>query len=734
MNIGVAATSLTFLALTVSTTAYLLYYFRKEDDMLKMARLAFYASAFLILFQSFLLMWGLLSHQFQWKYVQSYSSTELPLFYLISTFWAGQEGTFMLWLLLGSLYSLFILRKHFEDEALAMTFVNLVQAFIVLILIRQNPFAYVWDVNPAIFRPDMIPVNGSGLNPLLQDPWMVIHPPVLFAGYASTVILFAFAMVALIRRNYDNWIKVVYPYTLFSALTLGAGIILGAYWSYTTLGWGGYWGWDPVENASLIPWLLVLVLFHGLIIQRRQGGLKKTNIAMALLSFILVLYGTFLTRSGVLTDFSVHSFGTSDLNLYLVGFILLFLVMGAMAFILRAAEVKGSKVQTALFTRESFIFFGMLVLLILSLLTFLGTSSPIITGIVGTASNVSTSFYNLISIPVAIFMLVFVSLAPVLRWKSESFKGLKSIITHAVVSVVLGAVFWLLGMRDLWPLIISMLAVFAVLVNGQIIYTLLRHKKYNFGAYLTHVGLGLMVIGIVTSSVYDTSLKTTFPLGKEKEALGYKITYNGRIPSPDGKDKVAVKINGKELFAKYYWSDYSRAFMIAPAVSNSVLRDVYLAPIQIISENDEKMSTESLDLIKGEKAIFQDWQFLFKDYDMRQHEMQSGDVRVNAVVDVYGKDGSFLETIEPGLIFSGNKHKYEHVHLPGSERKVFLTGVNVDKKLIKLAISKESGNEEKEPERLAAEISVKPLISILWLGTVLLILGFFLSMFQRRKN
>ena len=735
MNIGVATTSLIFIALLVSAAAYLLYYLRKEEDILKMARWSFYFSAFLILFQALLLMWGLLSHRFQWIYVFSYSSTDLSLFYLISTFWAGQEGTLVLWVLLGALFSSFVLRQRLEDEALAMTFINLVQAYVVMLLVKKNPFAFVWDVNPGVFLPDRIPLDGSGLNPLLQDPWMIIHPPVLFAGYVSTMILFAFAMVALIRRNYDIWVKVVYPYVLFSALTLGAGIILGAYWSYTTLGWGGYWAWDPVENASLIPWLVILVLVHGLIIQRRQGGLKKTNIAMALLSFILVLYGTFLTRSGVLTDFSVHSFGASELDLYLGGFILLFLVMGLAAFIMRAPEVKSKKVQTAFLTRETFTFYGLLVLLILALLTLLGTSSPIITGLTGKASNVSTDYYNLISIPVAILMLLFVALTPVLRWKSESFEGLSSVIIHGIISLVLGTVFFFLGMRDIWPLLISILAVFAALINGQALVQLLLHKNFNFGAHLTHLGLALMVIGIITSSVYDSAHKTTLPLGQPKEVFGYTFTYGGKFPAADGKDKVAVKINGDDYFAKFYWSDYSRAWMIAPAVRNMLLRDIYVAPIQIMSEKDQKTATEELTLVKDEKTAFRDVILQFSEYEMHEHQMQSGNVHLKAVIHVYDKKGQLLGTIKPGMTLTANKRNLEHAHIPQSNIKLFLSGVNVETKSVVLAVSKPEMEKAKEqPETLAAEISIKPLINVLWLGTILLILGFIQSMLLRKKN
>ena len=204
MIFGVAATAITFIALILSVTSYYLHYRYSDESLLSFARHSFYVSVILIFFQSAILMWGILNHRFEWIYVFSYSSRDLPLYYLISTFWAGQEGTFLLWTILGSIYGLVIIRNRLKDESLVMSFMLLVQAFIVMILIKRNPFTFVWEINPAAFRPGLTPMDGNGLNPLLQDPWMTIHPPILFAGYSSTMILFAFAMAALVKRNYNN--------------------------------------------------------------------------------------------------------------------------------------------------------------------------------------------------------------------------------------------------------------------------------------------------------------------------------------------------------------------------------------------------------------------------------------------------------------------------------------------------------------------------------------------------
>lgn len=737
MIIGVAATSITFVALLISVVAYIVYYMRQEKSMLTIARLAFYSASILIVFQSVLLMWGILTHQFQWSYVFGYSSRDLTLYYLISTFWAGQEGTFLLWTLMGSLYGWYIIRNYKEEEPLVMSFMSLVQAFIVMILIKKNPFAFVWQTNPSVFAPGLIPQDGNGLNPLLQDPWMTIHPPILFAGYSATMILFSFAMAALIKKNYDNWIKPAYPFVLFTGVSLGAGIILGGYWAYTTLGWGGFWGWDPVENSSLIPWLVSLALIHGMMVQQKQGGLKRTNIFLAIVSFILVLYGSFLTRSGVLTDFSVHSFGASELNLYLSGFVGLFLSIGLLTFLFRINEVKSERVQSALMSRESFMLFGILTLLILAALTFIGTSSPIISGFFGEASNVSIEYYNTLAGPLAILMAVFVSLSPRLAWKRNSAEKLSSVLWHLVAAVILAVISFILGMRDFLPLVITTLAYFLILINGELVFKMMRKKNYKFGGYLTHLGFGLMLIGIITSSVYDSSKRVTLPLNTTMQVMGYDLEYQGKIPAENGKDRVRLQINNSEEFAKFYWSEYSQAYMVGPAVKNSLLQDLYVSPIQIIPPEQTWSNTKDVELHKGQVEAFDDYKLKFLTYDMGGHGMKAGDIQLSAIIVVLDKENAVLDTIKPTLNMSGQKKDLVPAILPDGKRSAIIKGINVETGSLRLAITGSDGadNPYAGKELLAVEVSVKPLIAVLWVGTILLVIGFILAMLaQRRKR
>lgn len=735
MIFGVAATAITFVALVLSITAYYLHYKYTEKSLLSLARNSFYLSVILIFFQSILLMWGILNHRFEWIYVFSYSSRDLPLYYLISTFWAGQEGTFLLWALLGSIYGMVIIRNRTQDESLVMSFMLLVQAFIMIILVKRNPFAFVWEVNPAVFKPGMMPMDGNGLNPLLQDPWMTIHPPILFAGYSSTMIVFAFAMAALVKRNYENWIKNVYPYTLFVGLSLGTGIILGGYWAYTTLGWGGYWAWDPVENSSLIPWIVSLGLVHGLIVQRRQGGLKKTNIALAIITFVMVLYGSFLTRSGVLTDFSVHSFGESELDNYLLSFVLLFFFMGLLFFLFRANEIKGQKVQTELLSRETFLLFGIILLLILAALTFFGTSSPLITGLLDKASNVSIDYYNAIAGPIGISMALLIAVTPVLNWRKTSDNKIRGLWLHVVLSFIAGIIIFINGIRDIIPLLTGVMAFFVIFINGEIVLRMIWRKNFSFGGYLAHIGVGLMLIGIITSSVYDKSVKITLPLDTNVNIMGYDLRYGGKLPSPDGKDKVKIVVDNSDTYAKFYWSDYSRAYMVAPSVQNMTFEDLYISPIQIIPASQNLPTLEELTLKKSQLQSFEDVQFFFSGYNMNSHGMNNENIYVAAIIDVKDKGGNLINTIKPALKIIGNESQPQPAILPGSNRKVFIQGINVEDGTISLGVTTSDQNSMNAgKELLAVEVSIKPFINILWLGTLLMIFGFITASIKYTHN
>ncbi len=309
MILGTISLALALLA----AVAGAFYYFmagRGQKELLGYGRWAVYGLAAATTIASAYLLSLILNHQYQVSYVYSYTANDLPLLYLFSAFWAGQEGSFLLWVLCTAWLGVALIRKGDRWEPQVMVSVLLVQAALLVMLLAKSPFALLPEV----------PTDGSGLNPLLQNPWMAVHPPILFVGYAGLVIPFAYAIAALWKRDYDGWADVAWPWTLFSWGMLGAGIAIGAYWAYEVLGWGGYWGWDTVENSSLVPWLTATALAHGLITQKSRGTLARWNLFLAPITFALVLYATFLTRSGVLSESSVHSFTDTGLGPFLVDY------------------------------------------------------------------------------------------------------------------------------------------------------------------------------------------------------------------------------------------------------------------------------------------------------------------------------------------------------------------------------------------------------------------------------
>ena len=405
------------------------------------------------------LWWILFNHQFQYQYVHDYSSKDMPLRYVYAAFWGGQEGTFVLWALLTTTLGLVLLRTRHALVPPAMFFLNLPVIMLAFVSVVRGPFLLAQQPY----------TDGVGLNPLLQDWWMTIHPPVLFTGFSSFVVPFAIACAALVRRDYDGWVKPVLPWVVFSTAVQATGFIMGGVWAYKVLGWGGYWGWDPVENGSLIPWLANVGLLHGLLVQRVTGSLRRTNFVLAVLSYSLVLYASFLTRSGVLADFSVHSFAANDqwhlpfgLGGFLIGMVLMSLLTGLGLLLYRLGEIPKAPEPLGAFSRESFMWLGQLVFMLMCALVAVGMSAPLITRLFGPPSNVQTSYYNLVNAPLAVAMGILLGIAPLLRWRQHEAEAfLKAALPSIAVAVVVGAVAITSVVRQPMPLLVIMAMGFA---------------------------------------------------------------------------------------------------------------------------------------------------------------------------------------------------------------------------------------------------------------------------------
>ena len=742
INLGEITIYLGLIAIGISSGCYWLVTSREDDTLsLNVARYSFIGFAALMTLASALLMLAILRHEFQYSYVANYSSRDLALEYLISSFWAGQEGSFLLWVFLGAWLGIVIMHRSKEMEPQVMLVYNLNHLFLTILLIKQSPFKLLPSV----------PADGQGLNMLLQDFWMVIHPPVVFLGYAAFTIPFAYAMAALWRREYDRWIKPALPWTVFAFCSLGAGIIIGGYWSYKVLGWGGYWGWDPVENASLLPWLAGAALMHGMILQQSLGKLRKTNFILASFSFLLIIYCTFLTRSGILADFSVHSFTDLGITGWLVFFMFFFLSLTLWFFITRVKEISPSKkdAEFSYFSRE-FGFIGAMIILCLSaIITGLGTSAPLITRVLEKASKVSTEFYVDTNMPLAILTVLLLSFVPLLSWGKNSLSKLsRKLIWAAVGAAVSGAVILYFGYRGIAVLFLSVLAGAAVGVNLHLAIRLVRKKITLSAGAIAHLGVGLMFVGIIFSSVYDRSEKVRLPQGNFLSTLGYELKFNGpefyREPRGVRLDlPVEVKKEKTEFVARpdirAEDSRYGQGRRFSrPHIRRGLISDLYISPVEFEPGKEETVSAgKQFELKKQENIKFQDYDITFVGFDisgmMDQQDGQGVSVGADLKVAYKGKDSVRLK---PVLTMGKEGTSASRVKLPGdAEAYLTLTQIQASTGSIVLnyqgPISDQDKTVEKIPPAFIAEVSVKPGMTVLWVGTFLILVGGSIGIFRR---
>lgn len=719
---------LSFVMTVISGWFYFISSSKKQSkDKIDIARTTYYLMTGFISLASFYLLYLIITHNFQVSYIYRYSSSDLPFGLLLSTFWAGQEGSFLFWALLIAWLGVFFVRTAKQYESWGMFFANIIQAFFLLILIKASPFELMQHT----------PSEGGGLNPLLQNFWMVIHPPILFIGYAAATYLISLSLAALMSKDNGDWLKQAMPWSLFVSITLGAGIIIGGFWSYETLGWGGYWGWDPVENSSLIPWLIVLALFHGLLIERKTGSLSKTNHFLSILTFLLIIYATFLTRSGVLEDFSVHSFQNLGINGYLIVFMLVSLAGSIAIFLSRFRNLPGKTMDFSNLNKENILLGGLWLFAASGTLTFFGTSSPIITGLFGTASQVDISYYNKVNFPVGLGMALLLGLAPMFNWTDKNNKAaFKKLLIPVILSVagVLFAIYRQLG--DMADLLFLFLALFTFWSNLVVFFTKVKNNWQTSGAAFAHVGLGIMFVGIIISARFDETTRIVLNQGEKSEALGYVFNYVEFAQKNDGKHEVIINVmDGNSSFTanpRIYFSDMNQGMMREPYVEPGFITDLYLAPLERRAQQ-----SSGLTLLKGEEKKFGNLTLKFLEFEMGSHA-ETNEFTVGAKLKISANEKT--EEIIPRMIMAGGNRKTMPApiailgHDGETHPAVILTGLNADDKSISIEFSGiNPAGANQSTDQLLLEVSKKPFMSILWVGTIILTLGTVVS-FKRRLN
>jgi cytochrome c-type biogenesis protein CcmF len=484
------------------------------------------------------------SNDFSFNIVEQHSSIETPSFYKMAAMWSSQEGSLLLWawvLSIAAAAALYATRNRLRDLVPWATAVMMgVAAFFTgLMLLAPNvdPFA---TLSPA-------PADGVGLNPLLQHPSMMIHPPMLYSGYVAFTVPFAFAIGALVTRRLDaEWIRATRRFALIAWAFLGLGLLLGARWSYTELGWGGYWAWDPVENAALMPWLLGTAFLHSIMVQEKRGMLKVWNASLIVGTFSMALLGTFLVRSGVLQ--SIHAFGDSTVGPYILGLIGVVLVGSTALIVSRLDDLRSEKRIDSLASRESVFLVNNLLLVGMTAVIFWGTFFPLISELfTGEKASLAAPWFDEYTTPLAIGLVLFTGIGPLLAWRRVSWESAKRVfrVPLAVAAVVtLGLVVFTDAAENLWALALFAFAAFALTglaqefwsgasarrqLSGepgpQALVGLVSRNRRRYGGYIVHVGIIVLLIGIAASSSFQTNRDVELKPGESVVVDGRTITY-----------------------------------------------------------------------------------------------------------------------------------------------------------------------------------------------------------------
>ena len=581
--------------------------FRRESGSERLgetARRAGIAAFGAVLFAAVILVTAAFRNDFSISYLLHHSNRDLPLPYKFATLWSGQEGSLLFWSLLLATYGLVLRLRHKTDERLfahASVVIAAVQVFFLLLLnFAAKPFALTQGA---------VPADGNGLNPLLQYPEMVIHPPMLYLGYVGFTVPFAFALGALaMRYPGEKWIHITRRWTMVTWGFLTVGIFLGAHWAYSVLGWGGYWGWDPVENASLMPWLTGTAFLHSVMMQEKRGMLKTWNMWLVFLTFWLAILGTFLTRSGIIS--SVHAFAQSSIGDWFAYFLAITLGVFVFFYIKNRSHLRSEHKLESLVSRESSFLFNNLLFVLACFTVLWGTWFPKISELATEKKvTVGAAFYNKVTIPVALLLLLLTAVGPLLAWRKTSLESLKrNFLWPSLGALVVGIILIALGVRPwsdmsyFYALMAAMLAALVALTvisefvrggrvisrhTGQNLFASMVHLWHRntrrYGGYVVHFGVALVFIGIL-GTPFNREAEKEMAFG-DKMALGpYTLvcrSYTQEENPNYASDLAIIQVfkNGRQIDTLYPESRFytaSQQQQHVPAIRSTLQEDLYV--------------------------------------------------------------------------------------------------------------------------------------------------------------
>jgi cytochrome c-type biogenesis protein CcmF len=810
----------------VTALLSVLFYVRSGEGKTKertLARSMFFIHAASVVGVFITLFFIIQKHYFEYAYAYEHSSMALPLRYMVSCFWEGQEGSFLLWIVWNALLGLVLIAtaKRWERGVVAimalsqvvLTSMILGVNFFDVYTLGSSPFELLREKMqaPIFSSADYIKnvVDGTGLNPLLQNYWMVIHPPTLFLGFALTIVPFAFAVTSLFEKEYRAWIKPALPWALVAGMVLGAGIVMGGFWAYESLSFGGYWAWDPVENASLVPWLLLISGIHLMLIKKVTNSSTIAAYTLVIATYIMVLYATFLTRSGVLGTTSVHSFTDLGLAGQLMQFVVLFIwlpivavtqgarkrwyiiipvsilvlllpfysklsfypllalsIAGIVWFVLNLnKQIENRPSEDNVTGREFWMFIGSLMLVLSAVQILVGTSLPVFNKVFGSdfvPPKDAIGFYNRYQMPIAIVIAMLMAVGQFFRYKNtpDKLKLAKEILITLFVAVALtlGGVF-LFGISNPMYVIFMLAGIYAFVANLAYLIIYVRHAKLS-GSSIAHIGFGLMLLGVLVSSAkkqvitadfsgqmggFDESARKENMLLRKGEPtrLGdFMVTYQG--DSVSGEDvyfSIHYKsIEGDEEFTLKPNSQLSEemGLLSNPDTRHYLTYDVYTHITSVPKENSDSITwrnVKEFEVKKGDSIITANGVVYFTGID--QGNGESIGLKNTTLVKALLKVRNGNNTVESEPLFGINEQTFFSIRTELAEVglrfgfEVRPTEGGDPKAILEIAET------TPQPKFIVMKGIVFPYINLLWLGTVLMVLGFGIAAWNRlelKKN
>lgn len=784
-QIGNALVALSFSGALLAAVAFFISFRTGDDGWKYIARTSFAIHSISVIGIFAVLYYLIFNHRFEYYYVWQHSSMSLPVKYIFSCFWEGQEGSFLLWSFWHIVLSWIVIFRGGKWEAPVMSIVGLVQAFLASMVLGVFVFGIKIGSNPFLLlreHPDMAKLpfvqfedylqritDGRGLNPLLQNYWMVIHPPTLFLGFASTLFPFAYSLAGLMGRDrISAWIKPAMPWTFFSIMSLGAGILMGGAWAYEALSFGGFWAWDPVENASLVPWITIVAAAHVMVIYQKKKEALLSSFIFTLLTFLLILYSTFLTRSGILGESSVHAFTDLGMSGQLVFYMGFFVVLAGTLLIINRKKIVSSNEDDKTSSREFWMFTGVMFLAASALHISFVTSLPVINKIFGTKMappENAVAFYNSWQIPIAVAICLLMAVAQFFKYRQSEFSAVFKKLWWSLISSLAITIIAVITIKIYQPnhVLLLFTTVFSIIANLDYLFRVLKGKLNHSGSSVAHAGFSLLLLGalisngkqeVISKNLLQVDLGPDFPNNEnimlvKHDTLrmgGYYVTWTGvehkgvhlyynidylKHNKQTGEfEKVfalqpLIQLNDRmgnvaEPSTKHFWNKdiythvtYANLESVKKEEADSNYTDIAEHALSI---GDTLTTSNSLIVLTG----------INKNPETEHPLAKGSDLCVEAMIDIIDVNRKYyhakpLFIIRKNIAFSP-EFMVDELGLKLSFRKI-----NPEHQKFIIAVAERKSN---KADFIIMKAIVFPGINLLWIGCLLMLAGTFIAMMK----